>query len=100
MTTYPQDVDWIGKGWHAEPTPDTKYTVYKDHEGLVFLFTDRNEQEHALLTWANGGVTFQWSPVWSREGSRVFRGTIPEPLLKLVNSWLEYLDAVVEKEAL
>ena len=98
MTPYPDNTDWVGNGWHSEPTPDTVYTVHEDAQGLTFLFVDRNGNEHALYTWADGGTTFQWRPTYDKAGSVPYTGTIPEPLYRLAESFRTYLDAAVEKE--
>ena len=95
MTTYPQETDWIGKGWHT--APPKPYKVYRDNEGYVVLFCDRNGWKHALFTWADGGATFQWKTAWVAPGD-MEAISVPAALLKLAESWREYLDAVVEKE--
>lgn len=77
-------------------TSYTMYTVYKDAQGFAILFTDCNDMDHALFTWPGGGVTFQWETAYT--GNIPYAGPIDPRLQKLVNSWLEYLDAVVEKE--
>lgn len=95
MTTYPQETDWIGKGWRG--VPPKPYKVYRDNEGYAVLFHDINGQRHALFTWADGGATFQWKTAWVAPGDMEVI-SVPAALLKLAESWREYLDAVVEKE--
>jgi hypothetical protein len=95
MTTYPQETDWIGKGWHT--APPKPYKVYRDNEGYVVLFCDRNGWKHALFTWADGGATFQWKTAWVAPGDMEVI-SVPAALLKLADAWQEYLDAVVERE--
>ena len=95
MSAYPQDADWVGKRWHTEPAKP--YKVYFDNEGYVVLFRDRNGRKHALFTWADGGTTFKWKTVWAAPGDTEVISA-PDALLKLADSWQEYLDAVVEKE--
>jgi hypothetical protein len=95
MTTYPQDADWIGKGWHTVSAKP--YKVYFDSEGHVVLFRDRNGWKHALFTWADGKITFQWKTAWAAHDDMQTTDASPA-LLKLADAWQEYLDAVVEKE--
>jgi len=97
MTTYPQDADWVGKGWH---TTRTKMTVHKDSDGVVFLYHDINGVVHALWTWKDGGISFRWGlhPNSVAHYAVEYDGPIDPHLLKLAGSFLEYLDAVIEKE--
>ena len=96
MTTYPLEaVDWIGKGWHT--APPKPYKVYRDNEGYVVLFCDRNGWKHALFTWADGGATFQWKTAWAAPDD-MQATDVPVALQKLADAWQEYLDAVVERE--
>jgi hypothetical protein len=135
MTTYPDNTDWVGKGWHAEPTakelfasrtpPDmnfidmgsgkaawipknwspkltmnTTMTIHKDSAGIVFLYHDINGSVHALWTWKDGGTSFHWDlhPNSVTDYTIEYDGPVNPHLLKLAGSWLEYLDATVEKE--
>ena len=97
MTTYPQDADWVGKNWH---TTRTKMTVHKDSDGIAFLYHDINGSVHALWIWKDGGVSFHWGlhPNSVAHYAAEYDGPIDPHLLKLAGSWLEYLDAAVEKE--
>ena len=97
MTTYPQDADWIGKGWHTEPAKP--YKVYFDNEGYVVSFCDRNGWKHALFTWNDGGTTFQRKTAWAAPDD-MQATDVPVALQRLADAWQEYLDAAVEKEAL
>ena len=96
MTTYPQETDWIGKGWHTkQPKP---YKIYHDNEGYAVLFRDCNGWKHVLFTWADGSTTFQWKTAWLPPSGDMEAISVPTALTKLADAWQEYLDAVVERE--
>jgi len=97
MTTYPSNTDWVGNGWHAQPTPDTVYTLYKSTAGTAVLFRDRNNEYHGLFIWNTGVPTFQPNTNW-RPSYDPHIGGVDENVYRLAESFRTYLDAAVEKE--
>lgn len=99
IATYPDSTDWVGKGWHTEPTKTTMKR-YKDSDGTVFFYHDINGGVHALWTWKDGGISFRWGlhPSAIEHYTVEYTGPVDPPLQKLADAWREYLDAVVERE--
>jgi hypothetical protein len=67
---------------------------------LVFVFTDINNRVHLLTRWEDGGMSFSWE--WGRLNDKhnfpPYTGPVDPKLEWLAECWLEYLDAVIERD--
>ena len=98
MTTYPDNTDWVGKGWHEQPK-QTTMTVHDEHGQVVVLYIDINDRQHMLTLWSDGLPTFTPNVIgYLGCEPPLHTSTLDPRLQRLADAWLEYLDAVVEHE--